>query len=244
MSRCEEIRPLLYPYLDEELGVDRAVRVKEHLVACPECERLVAVEGRFLARVAEACRESAPASLRSRVDETLSKEASGTPVEEPGKVEVTPIASTRWRRALVPVAAAAGLALLVLLRPWDGAPPLAQAASFAADHAAHAVAAPSAHPFPDEARVPPPPPLPGARLTGLSECVVDDATYAHYTYAIGDDHLSVFLPLGDAPLPGLRDAREGELTVVSLESAGSAPRAVLVSGELDADQLRAIWTGV
>ncbi|MGH7550332.1 MAG: zf-HC2 domain-containing protein [Gemmatimonadota bacterium] len=235
MCRCEEIRPLLYPYLDEELGVDRAARVKEHLEACPECERLAGVEGRFLARVSEAGRENAPTSLRSRVLDLLGEERDETAVAR--------IRAPRWRRIFVPVAAAVALALL-LLWPWGGDPPPARAASFAADYTAHAVVAPSAHPFPNGTRVPPPPPLPGARLTGLSECTVDGATYAHYTYAIGEGYLSVFLPVGDAPLADPRNAREGSLAILSVESAGSAPRAVLVSGELDADELRAIWTGV
>ncbi len=233
MSRCEQIRPLIYPYLDEELEGDRAERVEEHLKVCPECERLTGAQGRFLARVAEAGRERAPASLRSRVEELVS----GTGTE-------TATVSTRSsgrRRLLVSMAAAAGLALL-LLRPWSGAPPSARAASFATDHAAHAVTAPSANPFPDGAPVPPPPRLPGARLTGLSECMVDGAAYAHYTYVLGDAHVSVFLPLGDAPLPAFHDGRAGALAVVSAPPAGSAPGAVLVSGEMDEDELRAIWT--
>ncbi len=235
---------MLYPYLDAELGVDRVARVEEHLEACPECQRLAAVEGRFLARVAEACRETAPASVRSQVEQTLAKEGSGMPGEEPGVDAATPIQSTRWRRVFVPVAAAAVLALVVLLRPWSGSPPAARAAGFAADHDAHAVAAPSENPFPAGTPVPPPPTLPGARLTGLSECVVDGVSYAHYTFAIGDGYVSVFLPPEDAPLPALGEVHEGSLAVVAVDSAGSAPRAVLVSDELDADDLRAIWAGV
>lgn len=235
MSRCEEIRPLIYPYLDQELEGDRVERVEEHLKACPECERLAGAEGRFLARVAEAGRERAPASLRSRVEDLLG--------EEREEAAVVPIRSPGWRRILVPATAAAALALL-LLRPWSDSPPSARAASFAADHAAHAVTAPGLNPFPDATRIPPPPPLRGAHLAGLSGCVVEGAIYAHYTYVLGDAHVSVFVPLKDGPLPGFREERDGGPAVVSVESTGSTPGAVLVSGELDADELQAIWAGV
>lgn len=233
---------MIYSYLDEELGVDRAAEVREHLEACPGCERLAAVERRFLARIGEAGRETAPASLRSRIEGILSAEADGTSGEEPRETAVTPIGSPRWRRALAPVAAAAMLALL-LLRPWGDTPSTARAASFAADYAAHAVSAPSSHPFAEGAEVPEPPPVPGGRFVGLSECVLEGAAYAHYTYAIGDRHLSVFLPLGDAPLPGPGIDREGPVAILSIEETGAAPGAVLVSDGLDADELRSIWPG-
>lgn len=242
MSDCETIRQLLYSYLDEELGADEAVLVREHLEACPECGRAAAAERRFLARIAETCRETAPASLRARVEGILEKEAGRASDEGPEEAAVRPISSSpRWRRALVPVAAAAALALL-LIRPWGDAPSAARAASFAADYAGHAVVAPSSHPFPPGTETPEAPGLAGARLIGLSRCVVNGGVYAHYTYAIGEDrHVSVFLPLGDAPLPDGGSAREGAMAVLTVGEGGVRPGAVLVSADLGADELRSLW---
>ena len=242
MSSCQEIRALIYSYLDQELESDQHVRVREHLAACPECGRMASAERRFLDRIGESCRETAPASLRSKVEGILEKDADGSPDEVPGRsATVTPIGRAWWRRTLVPVAAAALLALL-LLRPWRDPVPDAYA-GFAADHAAHAVSAPGSHPFAAFADVPAPPPL-AARLVGLSECVVDGQTYAHYTYVTGDRHLSVFLPVGGASIPARGASREGSMTVLALEETASTPRAVLVSGDMDEDELRSVWLRV
>ncbi|MGH7542738.1 MAG: zf-HC2 domain-containing protein, partial [Gemmatimonadota bacterium] len=180
MTRCEEIQPLLYPWLDDELGDERAALVAAHLEACPECERRAAAERRFLERICEAGREAAPADLRSRIEDILAGGDTGGD-RDPAVAAVRP----GWRRWLVPAIAATAVLLLVL-RPWGGAPPAARSASFAADFDAHAAAAPSGDPFPEGVRVPAPPELPGARLAGLSECVVDKTSYAHYTFRIGD----------------------------------------------------------
>lgn len=237
MTRCEEIQPLLYPWLDEELGDERAALVAQHLEACPECERRAAAERRFLSRISEAGRETAPAGLRARVEEILA----GRDVP---RDRVAPVAPVRppWRRWLVPAIAAAAVLLLVL-RPWGGTPPAARAASFAADADAHAALAPSGSPFPAGVQVPAPPELPGARLAGLSECVVDGISYAHYTFWMGDRLVSIFLPMEDAVLPEPGAARAGATSVVSVAAAGDLPPAVLVSGDMEPDELRALWPG-
>jgi anti-sigma factor (TIGR02949 family) len=237
VSRCEEILPLLYPWLDEELGAERAALVAAHLEACPECGRRAAAERRFLERISEAGRETAPAGLRARVEEILA----GRDVP---RDRVAPVAPVRppWRRWLVPAIAAAAVLLLVL-RPWGGTPPAARAASFAADADAHAALAPSGSPFPAGVQVPAPPELPGARLAGLSECVVDGISYAHYTFWMGDRLVSIFLPMEDAVLPEPGAARAGATSVVSVAAAGDLPPAVLVSGDMEPDELRALWPG-
>jgi anti-sigma factor (TIGR02949 family) len=237
VTRCEEIQPLLYPWLDEELGAERAALVAAHLEACPECGRRAAAERRFLERISEAGRETAPAGLRARVEEILA----GRDVP---RDRVAPVAPVRppWRRWLVPAIAAAAVLLLVL-RPWGGTPPAARAASFAADADAHAALAPSGSPFPAGVQVPAPPELPGARLAGLSECVVDGISYAHYTFWMGDRLVSIFLPMEDAVLPEPGAARAGATSVVSVAAAGDLPPAVLVSGDMKPDELRALWPG-
>ncbi len=236
MTRCEEILPLLYPWLDQELGAESAAQVAAHLEACPECERRAAAERRFLERVSEAGRETAPAGLRARVEEILA--AGESPRDrDPAIVPVGP----GWRRwVVVPAMAAAAVALLVL-RPWGGAPPVASAASFAADFEAHAAEAPSVIPFSEGVPVPAPPELPHARLTGLSECVVDGGSYAHYTFLIDDRLVSVFLPMEDAVLPAPAAARAGATSVVTVAAGGDHPPAVLVSGDMEPHELRALW---
>lgn len=236
MTRCEEIHPLLYPWLDEELGDERAALVAAHLEACPECERRAAAERRFLERIREAGRETAPAGLRARVERILT----GPEAPGDGDPAVVPIRPP-WRRWLVPAIAAAAVLLLVVLRPWGASPPAAHAAAFAADFDAHAATAPSGNPFPEGARVPAPPELPGARLTGLSECVVDGVSYAHYTFRIGDRLVSIFLPVAEGVLPEPGAVREGGTSVITVAAAGGVSPAVLVSADMDPHQLRALW---
>jgi anti-sigma factor RsiW len=238
VTRCEEIQPLVYPWLDEELGGERAAMVAAHLEACPECERRVAAERRFLERVCEAGRETAPADLRARIEEILA----GGEIQRDGAPTALPGRHGR-RRWLVPAIAAAAVLLLLVLHPWGDAPPAARAASFAADFDAHAAAAPSGNPFREGVQVPAPPELPGARLAGLSECVVDGSSYAHYTFRIGARLVSIFLPVEDAALPPPGSARAGRTSVVSVEAEGDFPPAVLVSGDMDPDELKALWPG-
>jgi anti-sigma factor (TIGR02949 family) len=237
VTRCEEIQPLLYPWLDEELGAERAALVAAHLEACPECGRRAAAERRFLERVCDAGRETAPADLRARIEQIMA----GGDADQGRDRAVAPV-RPGWRRWWVPAVAAAAVLLLVL-RTWGGAPQAARAASFAADFDAHAAAAPSGNPFPEGDEVPAPPELAGARLAGLSECVVDGSSYAHYTFRIGDRLVSVFLPVDDAVLPGPGAARAGGTSVVSVGAAGHLPPAVLVSGDMEPDELTALWSG-
>ena len=238
MTRCEEIRPLLYPWLDDELEAERAALVAAHLDACPECERRAAAERRFLERVGEGGRETAPEGLRARIEAILD---SG---KAPGHHAPTAIPGGPGRRRwLVPAIAAAAVLLLLVSRPWGEAPAPARAASFAADFDAHAAAAPSEKPFSEGVQAPAPPGLPGARLAGLSECIIDGSAYAHYTFQIGDRLVSIFLPLEDAVLPAPGSARAGGTSVVSVTGDGGLPPAVLVSGDMEPDELRALWPG-
>lgn len=232
MTRCEEIQPLLYPWLDDELGTERAALVAAHLEECPACKRRAAAERHFLERVAEAGRETAPAGLRARIENVV--------LGGEGSEAVTPI-RRRWRWVVPAIAAAA--VLLLVLRPWGDASTPARAASFADDADAHAATAPSASPFPEGDRAPEPPDLPGARLAGLSECVVDGVSYAHYTFRIGDRLVSAFLPLDEAALPRLDAGREGGTSVVRVEATGELPAAVLVSADMEPAELRALWAG-
>lgn len=236
MTRCEEIQPLLYPWLDEELGTERAALVAAHLEECPSCKRRAAAERRFLERVAEAGRETAPADLRARIERIV---AGGEGSQEDGQA-VSPL-RRRWRWVVPAIAAAA--VMLLVLRPWGDATQPARAASFAEDSDSHAATDPSVSPFPEGARVPEPPDLPGGRLAGLSECVLDGVSYAHYTFRIGERLVSVFLPVGGVALPRLDAAGEGGTSVVPVEAGGGRPAAVLVSADMEPAELRALWAG-
>lgn len=238
MTRCEEIQPLLYPWLDGELGAERAALVAAHIEACPECERRAAAERRFLERVCEAGRETAPAELRARIEDLLA--GGETPPGHSPTAEPDRPGRRRW---LIPTMAAAAVLLLLVFRPLGEAPTAASAASFAADFDAHAATAPSETAFPEGVRVPAPPELPGARLAGLSECVVDGSSYAHYTFQIGERLVSVFLPVEDAVLPRPGAVRAGATSVVSVAAGGELPPAVLVSSEMEPDELEALWPG-
>ena len=71
--------------------------------------------------------------------------------------------------------------------------------------------------------------------------MVDGVSYAHYTYRIDERLVSVFLPVEEAVLPAPGAARAGETSVVSVAAAGDLPPAVLVSGDMEPDELRALW---
>ena len=60
---CEAIRGLLVEYLGHELGGERAVMVREHIRACPECAAEAARLEKTLALLREAPMPSAPYAL-------------------------------------------------------------------------------------------------------------------------------------------------------------------------------------
>lgn len=107
------------------------------------------------------------------------------------------------------------------------------AAAMVADHDAHAKERPSIHPF-DSASVPPPPPaLIGARIEGLSRCVVEGRVYAHYTLAVAGATVSVYVPIDEAPIPLSGGAIEVDGATVRARALREGERAVvLVSNDL------------
>lgn len=236
MTTCDDIRARLGPYVDGELDADDAADVREHVEACPRCAARLEAERAFLARIAAAGGETAPESLRSRVEAIVRSTRPAKEVPERGR-------RTPWG-AIVPLAIAAGVAALLLVTtPWDDAlDPLAIAIAeeFAADHAAHAIEWPSLHPL--ESDAPPPPAIPAAELTGTSRCRVGEEPYAHYTYAVNGSRVSVYLPIdGDAPTPADRAVDVGGLHVLAVDSVPGGSGAVLVSGDVDATTLAELW---
>lgn len=237
MNDCERIRARADAYLDGELEPAAREAVAAHLAGCPACAGYVRAERAFLERVASALEERAPDELRRRIEAIL-REEERAPVR-PRR----PRLRARWAM-LLPLAAAVA-AVLFVTRPWAGDRGAALAATdIAADHEHHAATAPSHRPFgPGDETPPPPPAIEGARVTGLSRCVVDGRAWAHYVLAVPGGLVSVFLPLsGEAPLPAGRAFHAHGATVVGVAPGPSAPGgAVLVSDDLSAGRLLELW---
>ena len=232
MERCEDILELCYPYLDSELSEPEVERVAAHLGVCPACAARFEAERAMLDLVASAGHEEASASLRERVRGILA----GARDEEPaGAID----SRRRWiERLVVPVAAAAVLALVVL-QPGRHSAPIAD--GFASDHVQHALVWPSINPFPAEAPVPDPPELAGSEVEGLSRCVIDGRTYAHYIYDVDGRRVSAYLPLDAMPPPPIGTSI-GTVTILSVGERDGLPGAVLASGDLSRGDLARVWS--
>ena len=77
--RCDEVRPRLDAYLDDELAETERGQLRDHLADCPECGPQAAA----LERLREGIRRSAPIyrspeALRSRLRFALRREAAAT----------------------------------------------------------------------------------------------------------------------------------------------------------------------
>jgi mycothiol system anti-sigma-R factor len=77
--RCDEVRPRLDAYLDDELAETERGQLRDHLADCPEC----GPEAQALERLREGIRRSAPIyrapeALRSRLRFALRREAAAT----------------------------------------------------------------------------------------------------------------------------------------------------------------------
>lgn len=236
MSACEDIRGRLWAWLDGELDPEGRAEVAAHLERCAECARDAASARALLEAVREGARETAPPELAARVEAIVrgAAAARGAPRAAPGRPR------RRWPW-LVPLAAA--LAAILIARPWAGDAGGALAApGFVADHAAHAARAPSAEPFRPGADAPPAPPaLAGGRLRGLSRCVVDGRTYAHWTFDVEGGRVSAFVPV-EGRLSGSIDPLTVDGAAVATVETSAGPT-VLVSTDLDVEALRALSPG-
>jgi len=236
MKTCSQIQGDVWAYLDGAL--DGETRVRAHLRECPACERRVEAARAFLGAIAEAGRETAPDSLRARVTTILrsaeSRVAGPAPAEK----------SSVLRRIAAPLLAAAAVAALLLVTtPWGGETGtgvMTLAEGFAEDHGAHAEQWPSLYPV--DFGAPDPPALSGSELTGSSRCVIEGEPYAHYTYVLNGEHVSVYLPFdGHAPAEARTAATVDGIRVVGVGDGPEGPRAVLVSEDVDERTLTSLW---
>jgi mycothiol system anti-sigma-R factor len=69
---CDDVKRVVYFFLDESLGSQKKRDIETHLSKCPDCETRVVVQRRLRAFVRERLTPmQAPEHLRSRLSETI-----------------------------------------------------------------------------------------------------------------------------------------------------------------------------
>jgi len=102
---CRDLRETISAFVDGEIPAEEAERVREHIASCPEC-RAVEARMRSLGDGVRQLRPPVPDGFRNAVFARLESEGALPPKRK--------AAPARWRRAAVPLAAAAALALVLL----------------------------------------------------------------------------------------------------------------------------------
>jgi len=77
LEPCQDAIATLYSYLDGELTPEKRVQIQHHLEDCGPCLKAFDFENELKALIARKCRDEVPESLRRRVAEALTAEASG-----------------------------------------------------------------------------------------------------------------------------------------------------------------------
>lgn len=254
MKTCEDIHGRLWAFLDDELDAGERAEVADHLERCAGCARDAERARELLETLRASGRETAPPGLVARVEAILDGAEGADAVEAreaPGNGTnpahgATPSGRTRrprrrWWATLAPLAAI--LAALLIARPWAGdRAEVVAAPGFAADHVAHAEAWPSAQPFqPGERVSPAPPTIPGGRVAGLSRCVVEGRTYAHWTFDVDGGRVSAFVPIEGRLLDSIDPLAVDGVAVATVEGGGRVM--VLVSTDLGPEALAALSPG-
>jgi mycothiol system anti-sigma-R factor len=72
---CTEMTALLHGMLDRELDLVSAMRFEEHMRHCPACAQTYSEQQTLRARVRRSAKYTAPAHLRSRIEEAIEAEA-------------------------------------------------------------------------------------------------------------------------------------------------------------------------
>ena len=117
---CEDARPLLQLYADGELDAQNTMELELHILQCPEC----ADRRRGILTLRAAFRdanlyESAPSSLRTKIESALDDQAGGEPRMR--------ILRGPWLALAASLAIIAGTVAFLTLRPSDRISPVASA---------------------------------------------------------------------------------------------------------------------
>lgn len=197
MSDCQQIAPLLTPYVDGVLGTDDATLVDAHVNRCPPCASRVGAERtvRTLLRDRREalCGESASVALHARCASLGSRRT------VPRRVA--------WRQRVAPFALAASLVLVVagaFVYQATGRSSRLLAAELTADHVKCFMIGPSgegeagtervlASHFNWHARLPGDAERIGLRLVGARLCVYGQGRIAHLMYRHNGHPVSVFM---------------------------------------------------
>src|SRR5438876_12126351 len=82
--RCEEVRPQLDAYLDDELAADERLLLREHVAGCSDCGPEAAALERLRAGIRHAAPiYRAPTALRSQIRSALRRKATATAAAMP-----------------------------------------------------------------------------------------------------------------------------------------------------------------
>jgi anti-sigma factor RsiW len=209
MPDCNNIEPLVTPFVDGNLPDPDRRAVEEHLRACPPCHSRVAAEREvhdlIRARVPALKKTLAPDALHAKCWEIarLTPEMADTPARAKAPA---PIPAAR----LVPYALAASLALIVggafVYQATDKSARVL-ASELTADHlkcfalnralgthdAASAVESSMSSGFGWQVHLPPDPSAAGMELVGARECLYGEGRIAHIMYRHDGRPVSLFM---------------------------------------------------
>jgi anti-sigma factor RsiW len=121
--RCQEIRPLLHAFLDDELDLVRSVEIRQHLESCPECAREEAARRALRSALRDdRLRFRIPGGVEARVRAALRAEGAGRGAQAPGVIARAarshrPLRWSRWM--FLPAGAMAGLLVVATLALWN-----------------------------------------------------------------------------------------------------------------------------
>lgn len=154
---CRRIEPLTGPFSDGALDPTETVQVEEHIASCSGCRERVMFTHALRRSVKRSASDALPADIRARLVERVraeEKQATVTALASaPARAEPIERMPSLASRALVPVAAAAALALVwgsLARRPAAGSDgELVRTAGFA-DDVVHDLVAEHSRPLPPE----------------------------------------------------------------------------------------------
>jgi anti-sigma factor RsiW len=106
---CDEVRPLLHAYIDDELDIASALQIEKHLPDCPQCRKILeAVQSAGRAATQPAIYYPASSALRDRLKRAIRAE-----VGEPEILPSSGFSTPWWKRPMALSSLAATLFLII-----------------------------------------------------------------------------------------------------------------------------------